>query len=65
MADLSADLRALSSAKQDVEQKKKKVEAQLGDLQLRFSESERHRNELSERVSKMTVSLKLHGDPPP
>jgi len=53
---LSADLRSLGSAKQDVEHKKKKVEGQLNDLNSRFNESERQRNELGERVSKMTVS---------
>lgn len=55
-ADLSADLRSLASAKQDVEHKKKKVEAQLNDLHGRFNESERQRTELGEKVSKMTVS---------
>lgn len=55
-ADLSADLRSLASAKQDVEHKKKKVEGQLNDLHSRFNESERQRTELGERVSKMTVS---------
>lgn len=55
-ADLSADLRSLASAKQDVEHKKKKVEGQLNDLHSRFNESERQRAELGERVSKMTVS---------
>ncbi len=55
-ADLSGDLRSLASAKQDVEHKKKKVEGQLNDLHSRFNESERQRNELGERVSKMTVS---------
>lgn len=54
-ADLSADLRSLASAKQDVEHKKKKVEGQLNDLHSRFNESERQRTELGERVSKMTV----------
>lgn len=55
-ADLSADLRSLASAKQDMEHKKKKVEGQLNDLHSRFNESERQRAELGERVSKMTVS---------
>lgn len=55
-ADLGADLRSLASAKQDVEHKKKKVEAQLNDLHGRFNESERQRTELGEKVSKMTVS---------
>lgn len=55
-ADLGADLRSLASAKQDVEHKKKKVEAQLNDLHGRFNDSERQRTELGEKVSKMTVS---------
>lgn len=58
-ADLSADLRSLASSKQDVEHKKKKLEGQLNDLHSRFNESERQRTELSERISKMTVSLPL------
>lgn len=58
-ADLSADLRSLVSSKQDVEHKKKKLEGQLNDLHSRFNESERQRTELSERISKMTVSLQL------
>lgn len=40
-----------------MEHKKKKVEAQLNDLHGRFSESERQRTELGEKVSKMTVSV--------
>lgn len=55
-ADLSADLRSLASSKQDVEHKKKKLEGQLNDLHVRFNESERQKTELSERISKMTVS---------
>ena len=61
-ADLSADLRSLASAKQDVEHKKKKVEGQLNDLHSRFNESERQRTELGERVSKMTVSSEDRND---
>lgn len=57
-ADMSADLRSLASAKQDMEHKKKKVEGQLNDLHSRFNESERQRTELGERVSKMSVSHK-------
>lgn len=55
-ADLSADLRSMASAKQDVEHKKKKVEGQLNELHTRFQDSERQRTELGEKVSKMTVS---------
>lgn len=43
-----------------MEHKKKKVEGQLNDLNSRFSESERQRTELGERVSKMTVSRELN-----
>uniref|UniRef100_A0A8C2GUN5 Myosin, heavy chain 11b, smooth muscle n=1 Tax=Cyprinus carpio TaxID=7962 RepID=A0A8C2GUN5_CYPCA len=53
--DLNGDLRSLSNAKQDVEQKKKKVETQLADLQTRFSESEKKREELGDAVSKLTM----------
>uniref|UniRef100_A0A8C2H7R5 Myosin, heavy chain 11b, smooth muscle n=1 Tax=Cyprinus carpio TaxID=7962 RepID=A0A8C2H7R5_CYPCA len=57
VVDLNGDLRSLSNAKQDVEQKKKKVETQLADLQTRFSESEKKREELGDAVSKLTVSF--------
>ncbi len=54
---LNGDNRSLSNAKQDVEQKKKKVETQLADLQTRFSESEKKREELGDAVSKLNVSF--------
>ncbi|XP_016119261.1 myosin-11-like [Sinocyclocheilus grahami] len=41
VVDLNGDLRSLGNAKQDVEQKKKKVETQLTDLQTCFNESEK------------------------
>ncbi|XP_068605476.1 myosin-11-like [Brachionichthys hirsutus] len=56
-ADLSADLRSLASAKQDVEHKKKKADGQLNDLHSRFNASERRAAELGERVSTVTVEL--------
>lgn len=56
VVDLNGNLRSLGNAKQDVEQKKKKVETQLADLQTRFNESERKREELGDAVSKLTVS---------
>lgn len=58
MADLSADLRSMATAKQEVEHKKKKVEGQLADLQSRHNDVERQKAELGDRVSKMTVGSK-------
>lgn len=54
---MNGDLRSLGNAKQDVEQKKKRAEAQLADLQTRFSESEKKREELGDAVSRLTVSF--------
>ncbi|KAK7939310.1 hypothetical protein WMY93_002636 [Mugilogobius chulae] len=54
-----SDIQTLSSAKQEVEHKKKKVEGQLNELQTRFNDSERQRNELGERVSKMNMELEM------
>lgn len=57
-SELTVEIRSLSQAKQDVEHKRKKVEAQLGDLQSRFNDSEKQKAELGDRVSKITVSPK-------
>lgn len=56
IADLSTDVHSLTSSKQEMEHKRKKLEGQLADLQSRYTDSERQRAELGERVSKTTVS---------
>lgn len=43
--------------KGDSEHKRKKVEAQLQELQVKFSEGERVRTELADKVSKLQVRL--------
>ena len=54
-SDLTIEVRSLVTAKQDVEHKRKKVEGQLTDLQVRFTDSEKQKGELGERCSKITV----------
>lgn len=54
-ADLANEIRSLSQAKQDVEHKKKKLEVQLQDLQSKYSDGERVRTELNEKVHKLQV----------
>ena len=54
-SDLTIEVRTLATAKQDVEHKRKKVEGQLTDLQVRFTDSEKQKGELGERCSKITV----------
>lgn len=58
-SELHIEIRSLNNSKQDVEHKKKKLEGQLGDLQSRYNEGERQRVELTDRVSKITVSSRL------
>lgn len=58
-SELHIEIRSLGQSKQDVEHKKKKLEGQLGDLQSRYNEGERQRAELTDRVSKITVSSGL------
>lgn len=55
-SELSIEIRSLSQAKQDGENKRKKLDSQLADLQSRFTDSEKQKAELGERCSKITVS---------
>lgn len=55
-SELHVEIRSLTQSKQDVENKRKKVEGQLVDLQSRFNDSEKQKAELGDRVSKVTVS---------
>lgn len=54
-SELSIEIRSLSQAKQDGENKRKKLDSQLADLQSRFTDSEKQKAELGERCSKVTV----------
>lgn len=54
--ELSAAVQSLTKAKQEAEQKQKKVEGQLAELQAHFSDSERQKGELGEQLSKVMVS---------
>lgn len=49
-------MKALLQGKGDSEHKRKKVEAQLQELQVKFSEGERVRTELADKVTKLQVS---------
>uniref|UniRef100_A0AAR2KAU9 Myosin, heavy chain 11a, smooth muscle n=1 Tax=Pygocentrus nattereri TaxID=42514 RepID=A0AAR2KAU9_PYGNA len=55
-SEMTVEIRSLTQAKQDVEHKRKKVEGQLTDLQARFTDSEKQKAELGDRVAKITVS---------
>ena len=58
-SELHIEIRSLAQSKQDGENKRKKLEGQLVDLQSRFTEGERQKAELTERVSKFTVSARI------
>lgn len=55
-SELTMEVRSLSQAKQDGENKRKKLEGQVADLQSRFTDSEKQKAELGERCSKITVN---------
>lgn len=55
-AELSNEVKALLQGKGDAEHKRKKVDAQLQELQVKFTEGERVKTELAERVNKLQVS---------
>uniref|UniRef100_A0AAR2KX92 Myosin, heavy chain 11a, smooth muscle n=1 Tax=Pygocentrus nattereri TaxID=42514 RepID=A0AAR2KX92_PYGNA len=54
-SEMTVEIRSLTQAKQDVEHKRKKVEGQLTDLQARFTDSEKQKAELGDRVAKITL----------
>lgn len=58
-AELANEVRSLSQAKQDVEHKKKKLEVQLQELQSKYTDGERVRTELNEKVHKLQVGRSL------
>ena len=53
--ELANEVKVLQQGKADTEHKRKKVEAQLQELQVKFTEGERVRTELADRVSKLQV----------
>lgn len=53
--ELANEVKVLQQGKADTEHKRKKVEAQLQELQLKFTEGERVRTELADKVSKLQV----------
>uniref|UniRef100_A0A8C2BMK7 Myosin, heavy chain 11a, smooth muscle n=1 Tax=Cyprinus carpio TaxID=7962 RepID=A0A8C2BMK7_CYPCA len=59
-SELHVEIRSLTQSKQDVENKRKKVEGQLADLQSRFNDSERQKAELGDRVELESVTNLLN-----
>lgn len=53
--ELAIELQTLMQGKGDSEHRRKKAEAQVAELQLKFSESERQRVELAEKLTKVQV----------
>uniref|UniRef100_A0A7M4FNR1 Myosin-9 n=1 Tax=Crocodylus porosus TaxID=8502 RepID=A0A7M4FNR1_CROPO len=56
-AELSNEVKVLLQGKGDSEHKRKKVETQLQELQVKFAEGERVRTELAEKVNKLQVRV--------
>ncbi|XP_032077799.1 myosin-9 [Thamnophis elegans] len=56
-AELSNEVKVLLQSKGDSEHKRKRVDTQLQELQVKFTEGERIRTELTERVNKLQVEL--------
>lgn len=61
--ELANEVKVLLQGKGDSEHKRKKVEAQLQELQVKFSEGERVRTELADKVSKLQVRLLWDPEP--
>lgn len=61
--ELANEVKALLQGKGDSEHRRKKVEAQLQELQVKFSEGERVRTELADRVTKLQVRPGPRGTP--
>lgn len=53
--ELANEVKALLQGKGDSEHKRKKVEAQLQELQVKFNDGERVRTELADKVTKLQV----------
>lgn len=57
--ELAIELQTLLQSKGDSEQRRKKAEAMVQELQLKFSESERQRLECAEKLTKAQVPFSL------
>ena len=55
VAEMSNDHKALNQSKQESERKRKNLEAQLSEITVRLSESERARTEFQEKATKQQV----------
>lgn len=55
LKDLQIELKTLTQGKGDSEQRRKKAEAQLQELQVKHGETERQKHELSDKMTKMQV----------
>lgn len=61
--ELANEVKVLLQGKGDSEHKRKKVEAQLQELQVKFNEGERVRAELADKVTKLQVRPPLGPGP--
>ncbi|KAI5723847.1 hypothetical protein M8J76_011739 [Diaphorina citri] len=57
LADLASELKTATSAKTDLERRRKQAEAQLSEAQSKMVEFERIRIELTEKVTKLTTEV--------
>lgn len=55
--ELVFEVKTLTQAKGESEHRRKKAEVQVQELQLKYTESDRQRAELAEKVTKMQVNL--------
>lgn len=53
--ELQIELKTLTQGKGDSEHRRKKAETQVQELQVKFGESERQRQELTDKITKMQV----------
>ncbi|XP_033630199.1 myosin-10-like isoform X2 [Asterias rubens] len=56
-AELSNDQKAMAQAKQESERKRKNLEAQLSEMNVRLTETERARNDFQERATKQQTEI--------
>lgn len=56
--EMSSEVKSLQQARTECEQRRKKVEAQLQELQSKAAEAERTKGELSERSHRLQVLLR-------
>lgn len=55
--ELVIEVQTLAQAKGESEHRRKKADAQVQELQLKYTESDRQRAELVEKLTKMQVNL--------